>query len=597
MKTNKFLLGILTAGAMFASCSNELPGNEQPENGGKGEKSFMSVAIKQANSSFTRSTTDGGYAQGTYEENAVNTLSFFFFKSDGNPFELGTGIVNAHGSKEAEGDAPNKTDAVDEATYNRNLYQITLPTGTDKNDNVDSEYDATLVIEHNVGNIPAAIVAVINHPTPANLKDKTIAELKALTLTAQPGNAKFVMCNSVYKNAAGSIAMETPITADNLGKNAEEALANPVDIYVERVAARVDVKAGFTTTANPDGAYPVGKTIKFSDATDADVYAKILGWDINTYADKTNLIKDIDGNASWNLGWTWNNAADFRSYWADNVVGLTPIMNFTWANLQGQGINALPGTDYCYENTTTPTQVLIGGVYDRVESRKYNTKVLVKAEIQDEYGNVLKFANWYGQNYKADSDNSYSTFKGVVANSLKNKLVKLVGGSYTPITAADIELSQGSGDPTENEDSYKVYFEFSTAGEAATWYYLDDDNTYKAYPTTGTGTAAEVLKATEPARIWNGMAYYFVNIEHLGAVGEANDGLDTDNYIKGYYGVVRNHAYELTFTDISGLGTPVYNGTQDIPWPVEPDMTESFIAAKIKVLAWKWIKKDVVLGK
>ena len=102
MKTNKFLLGILTAGAMFASCSNELPGNEQPENGGKAEKSFMSVAIKQANSSFTRSTTDGGYAQGTDPENAVGTLSFFFFKSDGSAFNLGTGIVNAHGSEEAD---------------------------------------------------------------------------------------------------------------------------------------------------------------------------------------------------------------------------------------------------------------------------------------------------------------------------------------------------------------------------------------------------------------------------------------------------------------------------------------------------------------
>lgn len=580
---------------MFASCSNELPGNEQPENGGKAEKSFMSVAIKQANSSFTRSTTDGAYLQGTEEENAVNTLSFFFFKSDGSPFDLGTGIVNAHGGKEAEGDAPNITGVIDEATYYKNFYKITTPNGTDKDDNIDYEYAATLVIEHNVGNIPAAIVAVINHPAPESLIDKGITKLQQEILNTQPTNANFVMCNSVYQNAAG-IAMEAPITADNLGKNAEEALNNPVDIYVERVAARVDVKAGFTKTANSDGAYPVGKTIKFSDATGADVYAKILGWDINTYADKTNLIKNISGNESWNLGWTWNNAADFRSYWANNVEGLTPIMNFTWETLHGT-VNALSGTDYCYENTTTPTRKVTDGVYDRVESRKNNTKVLVKAEIQDAAGKVLKFANWYGQNYKADLDDSYSTFKGVVANSLKNKLVKGNGGTYTPIEAADIELRQGTG--TGSEDSYKVYFVFSAAGEAATWYYLDDDNTYKPYPTatgTGTATAAEVLYATEPARIWNGMAYYFVNIEHLGAVGKTTDGLDTDSYVNGYYGVVRNHAYELTFTDISGLGTPVYNGTQDIPWPVEPDMTESFIAAKIKVLAWKWIKKNVILG-
>lgn len=588
MKTNKFLLGILTAGAMFASCSNELPGNEQPENGGKAEKSFMSVAIKQANSSFTRSTTDGGYAQGTDQENAVGTLSFFFFKSDGSAFNLGTGIVNAHGSEEAEGDTPNGTGAINEAQYDGNLYEINTPGGTDQNNNVDREYGATLVIEHNVGNIPAAIVAVINHPNPQSLKNMSITGLQQEILDSQPTSANFVMCNSVYKNAAG-IAMETPITAANLGKNEQEAKDNPVDIYVERVAARVDVKAAFTTTPNSKGAYPVGKTIKFSDGTEAEVYAQILGWDINTYADKTNLIKDISGNESWNLGWTWNNAADFRSYWADNVTGLTTIKNFTWKDLHGT-VNALNGTDYCYENTTTPQKIEVGGVYNRVESRKENTKVLVKAEIQDKAGNVLKFANWYGQNYKADSDNSYTTFKGVVANSLKNKLVKGNGGTYTPITAADFELRQGTG--TGTEDSYKVYFEFTTTAQTENWYYLDN-GTYIAY---ADGEAAKALRATEPARIWNGMAYYFVNIEHLGAVGETTDGLDTDSYIKGYYGVVRNHAYELTLTDISGLGTPVFNGTTEIPYPVEPDLTESFIAAKIKVLAWKWIKKDVVLG-
>lgn len=607
MKTNKFLLGILAAGAMFASCSNELPGNEQPENGGKAEKSFMSVAIKQANSS-TRSVTNGDgsteYVQGYEKENMIKNISFFFFKANGEPFDLGSGIVSAPAGEEAEGDAPNGDNAInEEAEYYQNRYTITSLSTTNQNTNIDEEVDVMMVIEHNVGNIPAKIVAVLNYEDSkfTDLQNVGITDLKKKLLESALGNEAFVMSNSAYEDATGSV-METPIAAENLGKTAQEAKDNPVDIYVERVVARVDVKAAFTTTPNSKGAYPVGKTIKFSDASEAEVHAQILGWDINTYATKTNLIKDIQ-NTSWDTdfaNWikSWNDAANFRSYWANMCVGFDKTSDitkeFTWTSLNGT-VNPVGSTDYCYENTTSPTCEKVDGVYNRVESRKYNTKVLVKAQIQDKSGNILRFANWYGQNYKANSENDYSDFKKVVANSLKNKLVKENGGTYTPIEAADIELRQGTG--TGDEDSYKVYFVFSAAGEAATWYYLDDDNTYKAYPTaTGTGTAAEVLYATEPARIWNGMAYYFVNIEHLGAKND-DDQLSVNNYVKGFYGVVRNHAYELTLTGISGLGTPVYDADETIPYPVEPDLTESFIAAKIKVLAWKWIKKEVILGK
>ena len=90
------------------------------------------------------------------------------------------------------------------------------------------------------------------------------------------------------------------------------------------------------------------------------------------------------------------------------------------------------------------------------------------------------------------------------------------------------------------------------------------------------------------------MAYYIVNIQHLGAK-TADDGIETENYQTGYYGVVRNHAYNLELNSIKGLGTPVYDKTSDIPWPVDPDLTESFIAADIKVLAWHIIKMGVDL--
>jgi hypothetical protein len=66
-------------------------------------------------------------------------------------------------------------------------------------------------------------------------------------------------------------------------------------------------------------------------------------------------------------------------------------------------------------------------------------------------------------------------------------------------------------------------------------------------------------------------------------------------YLPAYYGTVRNHAYQITFSAVKGLGTPVYDELKDIPEPIKPDDTESFIEAKINVLSWHLIKQDVTL--
>ena len=112
-------------------------------------------------------------------------------------------------------------------------------------------------------------------------------------------------------------------------------------------------------------------------------------------------------------------------------------------------------------------------------------------------------------------------------------------------------------------------------------------------------TTTELSKTTNPqnfqenvevAKIWNGMSYYIVNIEHLG-VKE----MDGKTYLPAYYGTVRNHAYQIKFGAVKGLGTPVFDPEAIIPEPVQPDDTESFIEAQINVLSWHLIKQDVTL--
>lgn len=107
---------------------------------------------------------------------------------------------------------------------------------------------------------------------------------------------------------------------------------------------------------------------------------------------------------------------------------------------------------------------------------------------------------------------------------------------------------------------------------------------------SSSGEQAYIRNNVEVAKIWNGKAYYIVDIQHLGV-----QEMEGTTYLEAYYGTVRNHAYQITFSAVKGLGTPVYDPEAIIPEPVKPDDTESFIEAKINVLSWHLIKQDVTL--
>lgn len=92
--------------------------------------------------------------------------------------------------------------------------------------------------------------------------------------------------------------------------------------------------------------------------------------------------------------------------------------------------------------------------------------------------------------------------------------------------------------------------------------------------------------STEPAQVrTDGMAYYYIPIQHLA----------TDATKAGYYGIVRNHLYDVNVTGMKGFGTPVYNDDWKII-PTVPDETKTYLAAKINVLQWRVVSQNVNLG-
>lgn len=288
---NKFKLFPLALAAFaFSACTSEDAVENNPNV--EGVKSYVAVNINNVGAG-TRAA-DGGYVDGVANENQINAVRFYFFTANGDPYKMKDG---------------------------QNYVLKDKFTGTAKNDpNVEKITDAMLVIEGATATAPHSMIAVVN---PCTLEEgvlkatMTKAEVEAAVagqnFAGNGAEAKdFVMSNSVYAEDNQPVWV-SDITG-HVATKAVDATNNPVDIYVERVAAKL------TSTANgaQEGKYEVGAT-----TNGTPVYAVIKGWGIAKETTDANLIKKID--ATWSdadLGFQWNHPAYFRSYWEDSRTDL-----------------------------------------------------------------------------------------------------------------------------------------------------------------------------------------------------------------------------------------------------------------------------------
>lgn len=415
---------------------------------------------------------------------------------------------------------------------------------------------------------------------------KTVTTTDTETTTTYPapyvGSGKFVMSNSIYVDAAGKLAIATPIAAENIATKSEDAIANPVEIYVERAAAKVQteisVPSAVTDETKKAGKFFTldGKYYAFTgqvDASGAEIYARLKGWRVTNITSQSRLVKDLDATATANpaLAWIWNNPTNFRSYWADANYDPAFVWTFNEATLPFTGNNF----EYYNENTKN----VVG-----THSASKNSQLLVAAEFVtfNKDGNVNEpqpIAEWYGVKYTLDG------LKQVVANSLASKLyTKASDNTYVSIAPAAINFTQVDAGLNDNRYISKI-------GVANNTYYYKNGNEMKAYTATEVQAIVDALQTT---KIWGNMVtegetqkyvgggYYYIDIVH--------DASTTTNV----YGLVRNHWYKLTLNSLSGLGTPVYDPDKVITTET-PETDASFIAAEINVLAWRMVEQGVDL--
>ena len=563
MKTKLFLAAM--AAVAVIGCQKEPAGSISAPDG---DASFLKVDLRAAGT-LTRAEV-GNYEYGLDDENAVKTIHFYFFDNTGKAYPV-------------------------DAANNNYLVADTEVDWTKKGDdtNVATISDAVLVIKQSKQAPPAKMVVVLNAPA------FSVTNLTGLHQAIDYYSTEngFVMSNSVYFDGS-AIVDATPIMSENIfaaitftdneGNEIKPGSVipdtevmvdgkiikvDPVEVYVERVAAKVRVSSG---TEAPLAKIPVMENAKeqakFGDKL---VYAKVLGWQVTNNTAQAPLLKNID--ASWTdatLGFAWNAPSNFRSYWA--VTTDEPKHNQTFNDLMKHN----PEYDYYFENTAAYSDKGNGtdvnnasgttNSFDNTVGASANqaSQLLIAAQLVEEDGvTPLKIAKWYGVQYTIDA------LKDAMVATVASKIyVKESDNTYVTITKDDVDFYQVAQNAADNR------YEVRVRAKSNVTYYDSSAQPYAA--------AADLLAGIDPAQMWtNGYAYYYTTIKHFGAEGKT-----------GEYGMVRNHVYDIKIDGITGFGTPVYEPGQIItPEKPEEDVALN-LSARINILSWHLVSQNVTLN-
>ena len=566
MKNFRVLSSVLASALMMTvmscSSSDDLNGGG-PDNAN--DKSYLSIRINNVGS-VAGSRAAGDYSDGTADENHIESVRFYFFNSDGTPY-----ILKNDGKSTGKNWLEKNSDLNTENKQNPNVSMISNP---------------LLVIEGNTGASPAVMIAVIN---PNSLDGdklgdgaKTLDDVKRTSIFSQfytTGNKNFVMSNSVY--VANGVEKCASIVTGFVATTADAAKSKPVDLYVERVVAKVQPTIDATYTADDGRKWTKidGKdAIKVGVYGTNDIYAVVDGWGVADENGKAELVKQV--NTAWNdenLGISvWTSPDYHRCFWTSSVAfaagtgaeGNAPV-NHSYNDFAARQL-----TDCAYTLPNAPTSVNADPYASTLTKMVLATHLVYKDGADYKPAEICQYR---GQEYLHVND-----VKTEVANNFADYYIRK-GDTRTKLQRSDIEF-------TTKADGIKDYQVVATLRSLA----ADETLQKKTGTTEEASSYQDVTKETfqnsmneEPAQIRkDGKAYYFIPIRHLG----------TDPKKLGYYGIVRNHVYSINIQNMYGFGTPVFDPSKVID-PTIPSNDATYLAARINVLSWRVVKYNADLDK
>lgn len=540
--------------------------------------SYLSVNIQNVGEAMSRAEYDengGTYEDGTEAESKISNVRFYFFNADGSPYLL------------------KKESATDPEHNWMTPAKNTDINGTDKdNDHTVEQISKTVLVINGENKVaPHSVVAVINSSTLTTTTlgngALSLSELREKKDTKfHDGGANFVMSNSIYKKDNNE-EYAVPVSG-HVYTSKEDAEKSPIDIYVERVAAKVnttcDTSKGWsvgTETWN-SGKWTYQLPQKLNDKY--AVYVVVEGWSVAD-ANGRATVEKATLSSDWNkdlLGIDpWTTGDYHRCFWETSVAfkNGNELVNQSFEAIKNNKTN-FGQSVYTLPNTPTAT------ITDKMENSL--TKVIVAAHLyyKDEAGVAHKaeICKYKGIQYLSKED-----VLTVVANENKSKYFKKTTTTdpeshnvdvYTSISKDDLTFATSAPEGSEAKlKDYEVIPQFKSDAEIydAGHKRLNEAEVAEANKTL----AVEANKAQVRTE---GRVYYYTPIRHLAT---------TEGKL-GYYGVVRNHSYKINIQDVSGFGTPVYDPDKVID-PTLPEEKDIYLAARINVLSWRVVKSNVNL--
>lgn len=286
----------MAALALLFSCNKSELTNDGPKVTEDMTTAYATIRISMANTAGTRGPGDNeqDFAYGTDEENVVKSVLLLFYDINGNL--VGTAdddFIEADGS-------PIRGN-------NNNVARI-----------YEREVEVALV---EGASMPTKVIAIINATDASDLAlNQTALYDKSRSTSIQDHTNGFSMNNSGYYEG-GEYQYATTVPEGALHKKDEHNENTPVvDIYVERVEAKVTVSTVATVNAVEDIYNAAGEPVELVFVPG--------GWDVTATAKNTYIMKHMRESTSdftdWvqgnqgenNLSWMTDGARYNRSYWA-----------------------------------------------------------------------------------------------------------------------------------------------------------------------------------------------------------------------------------------------------------------------------------------
>lgn len=595
----KFYSIILTVAFILSACSVEVDIPDIPEFENLPDSCYINIDLLSPTSVHSRELSDEDLVDGSDDENKISKVRFYFFNDNGDPVNI----------------------QYPDAGLSQVSFCDYEPSDEDIKDSSDKRIEKILstVLSFKIEdkNFPTQVIAIVNPDSSLDdLKYVSVSELQDIVLdllTDHSSAGKFIMSNSVYADnsdsesgSANRLKMICPaqILSSQISTNPEEAVKNPVDIYVERAVARLDVSFSNNLTKktlqNIGSVFDTGLYFSPADnpALNEKIYLKFIGWAVTSTPSVSRLLKKI--NLSWDPGSffdnkeSWNFPRYFRSVWAINPdfsqVGNSKDIKdfFLWysysdliadENSRKNGVstaNIDKSTTYMQENANPHNNDASPANPD------YPTKVIFAAQLIDKNGNPISIAEYESEYYTPEG------LKKLVADMLDmyrqnghdsngNQLYEKIKPEHL-----DFETSKEHRNPygPDSEGSYYVFFKLSDSGLSCEWYHLNGSQSGNN-PVKVNNPSEYLSLMTYPVKIWNqGYSYYYFDIPHCQSI---------DKTKPGHFGVVRNNIYNAVIESISSLGTPVYN-PDEVIFPETPE-NETQLIITVNTSPWRLIKK------